>query len=412
MVSFVSLPRYWLARMFFILFILPVLCLAQPMQEIGKILDSIPVTKTSGETFALYLPTTFNPKSTHPILFIFDPVARGKVGIRPFISSSEKYGIILICSNNLKNGPYEKNFGIANNLFDHVFENYKVDTGQMFLTGFSGGSRLATAIATLSNQFAGVVGCGAGFSPNPSHIPSTQNFLYAGICGVEDMNYLEMLANDEYLSRLDFEHTVISFNGGHQWPPADQIDKAFDWMYLKIQRSNGSLKVDNAMKQQLEDRLNQVRSYKDGGEYLLASEHYKRLLETYPTALLSDSISSDYRALLDSKEHQAATKERNQVMSLEKKISQKFFNRLPSELENDKDLNWRWWTKEIERLDKLKSGGNKEEQQMVARIKYALMAYMYEQWVANSELKQNESIKNTFQRFRELLYPKKENALN
>lgn len=79
---------------------------------------------------------------------------------------------------------------------------------------------------------------------------------------------------------------------------------------------------------------------------------------------------------------------------------------MPSELENAEDLNWKWWTKEIERLDKLKSGGSKEEEQMVARIKYALMAYMYEQWVANSELKQNESIKNTFRRFQELLYAK------
>lgn len=408
---FVNLSKPTIVSKVLLFIVLPLLSNAQQVPQRGQISDSIAVSKTKGETFALYLPNSYDPKIESPILFIFDPGGRGRLGIHPFIASSEKYGIILICSNNAKNGPYEQSLEVANNLFNHVFEKYKVNVDQMFLSGFSGGSRLATAIATLSNQFAGVFACGAGFSHLPSHVPSTQGFLYAGICGVEDMNYLEMLSNDQYLSKLGFEHTIISFNGGHQWPPMAKINSAFDWMLLNLQKSKEALKIDASLEQQFRDHLNQAIDHKDKGEYLFASEHYQRLLEGYPKELVLKSIVSDYNALLGSREYLMATKQRNQALSQEKKISQKLFGRLREDLEKPQDMNWKWWSKQINGLEGLKATGNKEEQHMVSRVKYALAAFIYENksyYSDSSNLGDNTKI---FHRFRELLYPKKEDGL-
>ena len=155
----------------------------------GSIIDSIPVKNTKTETFALYLPSSFNHQELSSIVFVYDPSAKGKSGIKPFIKASEKYGFIIVCSNNSKNGSNDKNFSISNNLFSHVFSFFKIKESEMYLSGFSGGSRLASSIASITNQFTGVIACGAGFSSVPEYRPSSQKYYYVGICGNRDMNY-------------------------------------------------------------------------------------------------------------------------------------------------------------------------------------------------------------------------------
>ena len=93
----------------------------------GVILDSIWIDHKPGESFSLYLPTQYEAEKAAPAIFIFEPMARGKVGIQPFIKTAEQYGFILICSNDSKNGPYAANYTVANNLFPKVFSMLKID---------------------------------------------------------------------------------------------------------------------------------------------------------------------------------------------------------------------------------------------------------------------------------------------
>ena len=99
----------------------------QKKLEKGVIIDSIQVHKNKNETFALYLPSLFSEDKINSVNFVFDPSAKGKLGIKPFIKASEKYGFIIVCSNNSKNGPYDQNFNIFNNLFSHIISNFKVN---------------------------------------------------------------------------------------------------------------------------------------------------------------------------------------------------------------------------------------------------------------------------------------------
>ncbi len=133
---------------------------------IGEIVDSIAVSKTSNESFALYLPSNYKPNTLSPIVFIFDPAARGKIGIHPFIKAAEKYNYILICSNNSKNGPYDQNFEIASRLFDKIFSDFSINPKRIYTAGFSGGARLASRITVLNEHIQGVIACGAGIASN------------------------------------------------------------------------------------------------------------------------------------------------------------------------------------------------------------------------------------------------------
>jgi len=139
-------------------FILCCFCFVSNAQqfETGRVIDSLSVANSDKETFTLYLPTTYNINEASPILFIFSPSGNGKSGVKAFVKSAEAYNHILICSNNSRNGSLERNLNIAQRLFNHAFSNFNILENRIYLAGFSGGARLATAIASVSSQIEGV----------------------------------------------------------------------------------------------------------------------------------------------------------------------------------------------------------------------------------------------------------------
>ena len=60
----------------------------------------------AAQSYALYLPSAYSGDRRWPIIYCFDPGARGPVPVRLF-RAAEKYGYILVCSNNSHNGPWE-----------------------------------------------------------------------------------------------------------------------------------------------------------------------------------------------------------------------------------------------------------------------------------------------------------------
>ena len=177
----------------------------------GKIVDSLPIPSNTAESYALYLPTDHNFQKASPVVFIFDPAGRGVAGIKPFVKASEKYGLILVCSNDSRNTAYGENFDIAERWINEVLSRYKIDQKEIYAAGFSGGSRLASTIGVLSGLFKGVIGCGAAFSANPAQAPyAKDHFNFVGIIGDLDMNYQEMFRAKDWLNRLGLKMLIAA----------------------------------------------------------------------------------------------------------------------------------------------------------------------------------------------------------
>ncbi len=379
---------------------------AQETLEKGIVHDSLTVSGTNNETFALYLPKSYQENTLSSIIFIFEPAARGSIGIQPFISASEKYGHILVCSNDSRNGPYERNFDIANNLFTHIFSLFKIQEDEMYLSGFSGGSRLASAIASLTNKFAGVVGCGAGFSYLQEQMPAAQHYAYVGLCGTKDMNYKEMLENKGYLKLIKFNSTLITYDGNHSWPPKKQVLRAFDWLHLQKLKKNGLAK-DEAILEQYQSEYNQIQKFKDSLDFLFAAEEYERLIKSYAGVYETDSLAKQLQQLKASKPFKKQTASLTNALKLEKKLSSKLIAQMSSDFENPEKTNFSWWEKELRKVNALAEKQDKEINKMVYRIKFDLFARAYSR--KNSLLYSNNKDQvKLIDQFLDIIYPKKE----
>ncbi|MCL6274216.1 hypothetical protein M3P19_09355 [Muricauda sp. 2012CJ35-5] len=359
-----------------------VLCIfVLPMQgqnqlEIGKVIDSIPVKDSPNEYFALYLPTTYSTEKSSSIIFVFEPAARGAIGVGPFISSAEKYGHIVVCSNNSRNAPYDRNFAIANNLFGHVFANFSIIDGEIYAAGLSGGSRLAAAVASITDKFAGVVGCGAGFSGLNEHQPSAQGYAYVGLCGDRDMNYREMVENKSYLNLIKYNNTLITFDGEHRWPPETQMLRAFDWLHLQKLKTQSPLPKEELLKAYQRDYelLSQFRTNK---QLLYEAEQLERIIKDYKGMFQLDSLSQQYKALVKSKPLKLKLEALDNALEQERKWVSKFDTQLLKDLANPEKTNWNWWKKELEKLDKSKGKDERELKKMIYRIRFDLFVRVF-----------------------------------
>src|SRR5690349_24973615 len=58
----------------------------------------------AAQSYALYLPTSYTTEKRWAVLYCFDPAARGVLPVKLFQTAAEKYGYIVVGSNNSRNG--------------------------------------------------------------------------------------------------------------------------------------------------------------------------------------------------------------------------------------------------------------------------------------------------------------------
>jgi pimeloyl-ACP methyl ester carboxylesterase len=214
----------------------------------GQIIESVACLDNPSETYALYLPSGYAPDWPRTLLVGFHPGARGRAIVETYRAAAEQYGYVVAGSNTSRNGPWNVSLNAARAMFADLGRRFSIDRKRIYLTGHSGGARVAMQIA-LQGQIAGVIASSAGFADAKPR--ASVPFVVFGTAGTEDFNYLELRQVDRALKT---PHRLAVFNGGHTLPPADVAMDAVEWLELQAMKS-GLRARDEA----LVDRLWQKR---------------------------------------------------------------------------------------------------------------------------------------------------------
>ncbi|MBL4605476.1 MAG: hypothetical protein JKY02_07420 [Flavobacteriaceae bacterium] len=348
--------------------------------KIGEVINQVPVNNSS-DTFSLYLPTKFNSNQLSSIVFVFDPGGNGNHGINVFVEAAEEYNYILVCSNATRNGrPYDENFKAANILFKTIFSTFTIDEKQMYAAGFSGGSRLASSIAALTNKFQAVIACGAGLTVNQSYKPKDGMFSFIGLVGDQDMNYQEMLNTKQSLDKVKVTNELITYEGKHRWPPKEQILRAFEWLELQAYRKKIRIFNRNNVNSFYQKPYHIADSLHKNKLYIRALSEFNHLQNSFHYFLNTDSIQKKIKLLESSNDYKKQHTNHLNYLSLENKLFEKFSTVYKREVLNGTSSdNFVWWKKELDLLNQMilksKSIGEKRAYE---RLKFSLHAGMYE----------------------------------
>ena len=116
---------------------------AQPSEITpGIVHPVIACAQQPGNSYALYLPAGYTPQKKWPIIYAFDPGARGEVPVRLYKDVAEKYGYILAGSNNAQNFDAQAQSEGTRAMLDDTLQRFSVDMERIYKTGFSGGARM------------------------------------------------------------------------------------------------------------------------------------------------------------------------------------------------------------------------------------------------------------------------------
>ena len=219
----------------------------------GSIVDRVACATDASQTYALYLPPTYAPDRSWSLLLAFHPAARGRAMVETYERAAEQYGYIVAGSNNSRNGSWEVSIAALRAMSDDVARRFNIDPDRVYLTGMSGGARVALQIALDSKNVAGVIASSAGFADNRPR--ASVPFPIFATAGTDDFNYIEMRQLDR---RLTSPHSLAVFAGGHTLPPAAVALDAIEWLELQAMKSRRRA-VDQALVERLfEKRLARV----------------------------------------------------------------------------------------------------------------------------------------------------------
>ena len=113
----------------------------------GQVVAKVVCRADATQSYALYLPSAYDPRRAWPVLYCFDPGGRGRVPVELFEAAAEKFGYVIAGSNNSRNGPWEDSVKAIEAMVRDTGGRFSLDGGRRYSAGFSGGARVATAVA-------------------------------------------------------------------------------------------------------------------------------------------------------------------------------------------------------------------------------------------------------------------------
>ncbi|SMG51475.1 alpha/beta hydrolase [Arenibacter troitsensis] len=334
----------------------------------GIVIDSIPVKDSISESYSLFLPTSFEMDRNWPILLVFDMEGKGKRAVRMFQEAAEKQGYILAAPNNVNDSlSTSQNILVTGRMFNDIIRLLPIHKNRSYSAGFDSGARFASVLPIFVKAIAGVISCGAVY-PNMDILNTNNLFQFIGIVGKEDYAYPEMLAGKSLMGRLKFPNHLLVFNGGHEWPNSQYLEKALEIFNLsamaKGQLEKDEVYINETYAQNLEEIDRLIRSNK----LIQADNVLDEVIAVYRVLKDSDSLKRIKRELNKNKLFKTMTRNENNTLMKESFIKEDYVYYLEEDLATYNYNNLGWWIYQMGELKKYDNSKIEAEREMGKRL--------------------------------------------
>lgn len=273
----------------------------------GQVIEKVMCQADASQSYALYLPSNYSPEKSWPILYGFDAGGRGNQPVELFHEAAEKYGWIVVGSNNSRNGPGVPLNEIIVALLQDTQARFAIDERRVYTTGMSGGARVASSVAIgLKDRIAGVIACGAGF-PYAKTPQKDMRFAYFSIAGIEDFNLLELRQLEEPLTKAGMTHQLLTFDGEHTWPPKAILLEAVEWMEAQAIKSGRTTNEKARVTELYAQGLSRAKQFEAPGNLYDAWLRYRILSDAFNGLGVVDEVVTSAQRLLSAKDVQTMT---------------------------------------------------------------------------------------------------------
>ena len=326
----------------------------------GVVVDSLKVSDSLAETYALYLPTGFKGEKMWPVLFIFDGEGRGRSAAQLFRTAAEEQGYILISSNAVfSQNNLPTNLEIAKNLINTTANTFPIDVKEISAVGSMEGGKVATVVPVIYNDIHGVIAVG-DHSVNLDVLDKKNDLTFIGVVGDEQYTYEGMKYTGQVLRTLKFPSQIYSYQGDNDWPGNDVISSAVGSLTLDAMKK-GLRPLDQPMVDRLyREDLSIVNKLISNVRLVVAMEFLELLADKYKGLADLSLIDEKRKQLMRSTNFERQKREQEEVKEKEIRLIEDFIYYLGADVQTANFDNLGWWNYQKVQLDSLSAKGGAE----------------------------------------------------
>ncbi|MEP6787277.1 MAG: hypothetical protein ABJB40_02520, partial [Acidobacteriota bacterium] len=240
-------------------------------------------------------------------------------------SAAEKFGYIVVGSNNSRNGLEGKVLsGILNNLWDETHRRLSIDDKRTLAAGLSGGARVASLVANACGCMFGVIGSGAGFSDGVT-INEKLPFLFFSTIGYNDFNYPEIVGLSKKLAAAHLTYRVETFDAAHQWLDEPLSFEALGWFEIREMKAGRRDRDDALIEELFQARVRRADAFLGEKKVLEAYSSYTGIVEDFKTWRDVSSFAAKVSSIASSSEYKQALKAETDQINLQQQFTGEFF---------------------------------------------------------------------------------------
>ena len=297
----------------------------------GQLTPSVPCVAVPGQSYALYLPSNYTPTRRWPIVYVFEPGARGALPAGLMQAAAERYGYLVVGSNNSHNGPGKPQLDAAQAMWGDTHARFAIDDRRVYFAGLSGGAHLSARLAQLCKCAQGVFLNGAGFEMGT---PPSRDVMFPvfAMAGMTDCNYGELVELDAQLESLGFPHFLRRFDGGHEWASPAVWGEAMAWMALLEMKDGRQRRDDAFIAAELQRATGRARRLENAGELYFAWGEYRAAAVTFAGLTDTNALKERADALEKNPAVRAGAKQEKAEIEQQRRMEQDIFRIITSGL--------------------------------------------------------------------------------
>jgi len=294
---------------------------------LGTIISKVAALAKPEQSYALFLPSQYSDKKRWPVVYCFDPGAQGTRPLELMKDAAERYGYILVASNNSNNGSWKIEAEAAQTMLQDTDRRLALDLRRYYFAGFSGGARVAVRIAQLCKCAAGVLLNGAGFEPEAT-AATDRPFAVFATAGDYDFNYPEVVRMDEQLEQLGHAHFFRRFEGPHQWAPSSVMDEALTWFRIQEMKAGRASSDESLLASVAAKEEERSRGLEQSGDLYSAWKEYRQAAELLAGLRPKDAFRTQAESLEKNKAVTDGAKREKQEFADQKGFSKEISSSL------------------------------------------------------------------------------------
>ena len=201
--------------------------------QAGTVIDRTADGK-SKVTYHVSVPANYNSSNPPPLLVVFSPGGDGRGMMNAVKASADKVGWMVVGCDVLKNDMSDKDGDrISKDLLDDIHKCLSYNRKRFYYGGFSGGAMRSYRLSyMMKDRCCGILAFGGWLGGKElQKEPYQRNMSVAMVNGSSDKAAMSWeLQDSKVLRGKQCRVKVFHFDGGHQVPGLDTIDKAIRWL--------------------------------------------------------------------------------------------------------------------------------------------------------------------------------------